>query len=368
MNPNDKEHLKHSELIMVRSLLKRQNSMLGKSMEHLDRLIYLQKSMSLLSCDEINRVLISKLPYILSVNYFSLFLYDKSRRYLQTECHNHPGMDKMVQIHYSESEIMRDAITSGSYVLEHDFLKCKYFTGKTNPLFKSPFFVSIPLMIENEIIGALNLNDSENDFFNVNDLDFALNISEFIALSLSNAKLYEKTQIDAVTDGLTGLTNRQQMAVLLDKEMERCLRYSSTLSVIMLDVDYFKKVNDTYGHQVGDDVLMVLSDMLKRVCRSNDVAARYGGEEFLMALPETPEKGALQIAERIRSEMERYEFQAGELKFQVTISCGVASFDSKDLNSVDALIKVADSALYRAKESGRNRIVLGNAGEDLGSA
>jgi len=363
MDGNKKERLKYQEMFVVRSLLMRQNKLLGESLENLDRLIYLQKSISLLSCEEIHRVLIHKLPYILSIRYFSLFLYDKSKRYLTSSCHNHPELAPDIRIHYSKSEIMRDAITSGSYVLEQDFTRCKYYVGQVNPLFKSNFLVSIPLMIENEIIGVLNLNDNDSGIFSVKDLDFALNISEFIALSLSNALLYETTQKNSVTDGLTGLANRQRMQILLENETARCLRYPADLSLVMFDVDFFKRVNDDYGHQKGDEVLMAFAQVLKKACRSNDCAARYGGEEFILILPQTDPQGAYQIAERIRLETQTLRFSSGDGEFQVTVSCGVGSFDPKKMDGVDDFITSVDSALYEAKESGRNRTVASDWNE-----
>ena len=329
MSGNKSEKLKYQEMLVVRSLLMRQNEVLGESLENLDRLTHLQKNISLLSCEEIRRVLIHKLPFILSIRYFSLFLYDKSKRYLNSTCHNHPGLDKDLSINYSESEIMRDAITSGSYILEQDFTRCKYYQGKSNPLFKNKFFVSIPLMIENEIIGVLNLNDNDSGAFTIKELDFALSISEFIALSLSNALLYETTQKNSVTDGLTGLANRQRMQALLENETERCLRYSADLSLVMFDIDFFKRVNDDYGHQKGDEVLMAFANILKQACRANDCAARYGGEEFMLILPQTDPQGAYQIAERIRLEPLKLGFTSGDREFKVTVSCGVGKFDSK---------------------------------------
>ncbi len=363
MDGNKKEKLKHQEMFVMRSLLLRQNQLLGESLENLDRLIYLQKSISLLSCEEIRRVLVHKLPHILSIRYFSLFLYDKSKRFLVSICHNHPELDPEIKIHYSESEIMRDALTSGSYVWEPDFTRSKYYVGKVNPLFKSDFFVSIPLMIENEIVGVLNLNDTDSGVFGIKNLDFALSISEFIALSLSNALLYETTQKNSVTDGLTGLANRQRMQILLEDETARCLRYPADLSLVMFDVDFFKRVNDDYGHQKGDEVLMAFAEVLRKACRANDCAARYGGEEFILILPQTHPQGAYQIAERIREETQTLRFSSGDGEFGVTVSCGVGRFDPDKMDGVDGFITAVDSALYEAKESGRNKTVASNWNE-----
>ena len=242
-------------------------------------MIHLQKSINLLSSDETSKVMAEKLPSILSVKYFSFFLFDKYRRKLRLLSHNHLELQEGLTLYQSESPIMKDAMTSGRYIFEQDFASSRYIRGRKNPLFKHTLFVSIPLMIENEIIGVLNINDNEKGFFNLGGLDFSLNVSEFVAISISNALLFEKVEKLSVTDGLTGLDNHQQMQSILKNEVFRCQRYASSLSLIMMDIDHFKNVNDTYGHQKGDDILLDFASTMKNFCRSNDVAARYGGEE-----------------------------------------------------------------------------------------
>ena len=364
MNPIEYEKLRWQESETVRNLLKRQNTLLGGSLENLDPLIYLQKSINLLSLQEICRVMVEKLPFILSVQYFTFFLFDKNRRRLSLASHNHPDLEEGYSFYQNDSPIMKEAMNSGRYIFEQDFSASRYFRGRKNPLFSCKFFVTIPLMIENEIIGVMNLNDNQRGFYNVGDLDFALNVSEFVALSISNAMLYERAEKLSVTDGLTGLVNHQQMQTLLKKEVVRCERYNSPLSVIIMDIDHFKQVNDNYGHQKGDEILLEFSTIMKKFCRSNDVAARYGGEEFFLVLPETRIKGALHIAERIREEMASKKFQSKGKGFNVTVSCGIAEFDVAHMQDAADLIKVSDLALYKAKDKGRNRTIQGTA-DDL---
>ncbi len=357
MEPSRIEKLKKQEARVVGDLLKKQNAMLGRALFDLDQLIVLQKSISLMRLEEINRILAQKLPTILSIQYFSLFLYDKNKRLLHLSSHNHPDLSPDLTIRQSESEIMNQALVSGKYILEQEFSSSRFYQGSKNPLYGSDFFVTIPLMIENENIGVLNLNDNEKGYFNVMDLDFILNVSEFISLSISNAQSFERAERLSVTDGLTGLTNRQHMQSLLKSEVLRSRRYKSPLSLVMLDVDHFKQVNDTFGHQEGDDVLLALASVLKRVCRSQDVAARYGGEEFVLVLPETKATGAWVIAERVREAVEKIVFRHSSTNYRVTVSCGIAGFDPHTVADHIDLIRVADLALYRAKETGRNRSV-----------
>jgi diguanylate cyclase (GGDEF)-like protein len=357
MNLEKLEALKYAEMKVVHRILRRQKSLADDSLLHLDRLLYLQKSISLLSLDEIKTTLIEKLPYILAVRFFSLFLYDKDRKLLSLACHNQPHLPPTLDLHLSEAGVMQDTLHKGSYILEPDFTKSKYYQGKKHPVFQCNFFVSVPLMIESETIGILNLNDNEKGMFSVEDLDFVLSVSEFLSLSLSNALNFAKVESLSISDGLTALYNHQQMLKVLEKETVRSRRYGSPLSLIILDIDFFKKVNDTYGHQKGDEVLIEVGKVLKSVCRENDLAARYGGEEFVLILPETRVQGAFQIAERLRQEVGRLRFPGMERN--ITASCGVAEFDREKTQTFARLIQTADTALYKAKNSGRNQTVIG---------
>jgi len=159
------------------------------------------------------------------------------------------------------------------------------------------------------------------------------------------------------TDPLTQLFNRRYMMEVLDKEIQRTARKGSPLSLIIIDIDHFKKVNDLYGHQQGDLVLFNVSSLIKKHLRSYDVAARYGGEEFVAVLPETPLDEAMAVAERIRVAIQQLSFPNKLMTLKITISLGVATFPMPGLDSIDDIIRVADEALYRAKAEGRNRVI-----------
>lgn len=323
-------------------------------------LIDLHKAISLLSLEQISSVLVDRLPSVFSIDYFTLFLYDQDKRKLNLMCHNHPEIESSFSISLSSSPIMEAAILRGQYIREQDFSTSSYYRGADNPLFKKGYFVSIPLMIEKEVVGVLNINDVDQDSFNVGDLGFILNLSELIAMSISNAVLYEQTKKLAVTDGLTGISNRPNMEQSLLSEFERSKRYNSPLSVVLLDVDHFKDVNDSYGHQKGDEILVTFASVLKKFCRANDTAARYGGEEFLMILPQSNAQGAFKIAERVREEIMKMSFVGNDSKFSVTTSCGVAELNRDYMKNTDQLINVADNAMYEAKNSGRNKTIIGS--------
>jgi diguanylate cyclase (GGDEF)-like protein len=178
-------------------------------------------------------------------------------------------------------------------------------------------------------------------------LNLLTSIGNQIGIAIDNAKLYEETKALSLLDPLTGLANRRMMDILFEKYFAGTQRSGTPLSVIMLDIDHFKKYNDTHGHDSGDKLLAGLAKLLLSVIREVDLAVRYGGEEFLILLPETDLIGASEIAERIRG--------AVEATLAITVSLGVASCNLK-IKKQEKIIKKADEALYRAKKRGRNRV------------
>jgi len=162
-------------------------------------------------------------------------------------------------------------------------------------------------------------------------------------------------------DSLTGLYNRWYVMEKIDSEMNRALRHGSPMSLLMLDLDHFKRVNDSFGHSVGDEVLKVVGQVLRESCRVYDVPGRYGGEEFCIILPETRVGNTTQVAERIRSRLASTQLPVGGTSITVTASIGVAGMDSVaegGVVSAAALLDRADQALYAAKHLGRNRVEL----------
>lgn len=163
----------------------------------------------------------------------------------------------------------------------------------------------------------------------------------------------------AFEDGLTGLYNQRYFQEHLEREISRVDRYSHLLSLIMIDIDHFKKLNDTYGHQQGDTVLREVAEVFNNSIRKPDIAARYGGEEFVIILPETDLKGCLILAERIRQFIEELEIKIDNQVLKVTISLGITSYDpSKGRKSKVEIIESADKALYNSKNTGRNKLSI----------
>lgn len=171
-------------------------------------------------------------------------------------------------------------------------------------------------------------------------------------LRRSNQLLLELAQ----TDPLTRLCNRRHLYEKLEVELNRCFRGGNPLSLVMTDIDHFKQVNDKFGHQVGDEVLTKVADLLQEQLRTYDLASRYGGEEFCLVLPETDLEAACEVAERIRQRAEEMSFNSPMDNYKLTMSFGVAAYDGTTDGSIDEIIRVADDALYEAKNAGRNRV------------
>ncbi len=217
--------------------------------------------------------------------------------------------------------------------------------------------------IMNTPIIILSARDGENDKVmgletGADDyLTKPFNIRELCARIKSILRRYEMV----ITDGLTGLITQAHFKQLLKMETERCIRYNNTASLIIIDIDYFKEVNDFYGHLTGDDVLVRIAAEAKAVFRSSDVIARYGGDEFTVLLPETGIEQAAVKAEKLRQTVERIQFKKEDTYFSVTISLGVVSFPV-NYNSVNDFFAATDEALYYSKKRGKNRVSVYNHG------
>lgn len=178
-----------------------------------------------------------------------------------------------------------------------------------------------------------------------------------MSLALINAVTHSQLQELAANDALTNIFNRRFGMIRLQEEFSRAVRLALPIGVMMADIDFFKSVNDTYGHLVGDRVLIQIAQIAKRTIREGDIIIRYGGEEFLAILPGASRQDVLQVAERFRRTVEESVFHHGNQEIRVTISVGINSFPESDVNNVIGLIDGADKALYNAKDTGRNKVL-----------
>jgi diguanylate cyclase (GGDEF)-like protein len=193
--------------------------------------------------------------------------------------------------------------------------------------------------------------------------EFIETVARQSALAMDQVLLVRQLIEIATTDALTGVSNRRHFLDLCERELAKARRYKTHLSLIILDIDHFKKFNDTYGHDVGDDVLRTVAQALKHELRTEDILARYGGEEFVVLLPETPLGDALSVAaERLRKRIETTPLETVHGSLKITISLGVATF-SETRNDIRSILKRADEGLYAAKQRGRNQSVALADGE-----
>ena len=217
--------------------------------------------------------------------------------------------------------------------------------------------VIVPLRTDKGSLGALFLPRSgSGQPYDVQEIQYITHIVRFASIAIENASLFRQ----ATTDRMTGLFSHHFFEKTLDEELERARRYKTTFSLVMFDIDHFKKFNDAYGHLQGDRIIREIARLLTKSIRQVDFPARYGGEEFAVILPAVNVKGALVVAERLRKRVEAFGFPSlnGGDPLHVTISVGVTEFDPESAYAPSEIIRDADRALYQSKENGRNKVTV----------
>jgi len=221
----------------------------------------------------------------------------------------------------------------------------------------------VPVFAQGRIYAVLCLFDREDDgTFSARDLDTVLSLSDQAGVAIDNVVLHQEAQRLAITDGMTGIWNHRYFQLRFEQEMDRSARFRRPFCLLLCDIDDFKFVNDTYGHLLGDSVLIDLARRVKSEIRDIDVLARYGGEEFVLILPETDADGGLRAAEKIRRRVAESPF-GRDRSIPVTISIGVACFPRAGTDQT-SLLRAADVALYQAKARGKNRCILFQSTEE----
>jgi len=242
----------------------------------------------------------------------------------------------------------------------HDAISCVH-TDAT----QGDWHLCVPLMAHGESLGVLYFRiDAEGDargnrsLVDEDRLNFYFNVSETLSLAVANIRLRESLREQAIRDPLTGLFNRRYFQETLRREIHRASRANAPLSVVMLDIDYFKRFNDMHGHDAGDAALKAVGEILMSRTRAGDVACRHGGEEFVLAFPGLSAEIAAERVEELRHAIETRDIQfLGQTIDPVTISAGIAVYPDHAMD-MDSLMRLADQALYRSKEAGRNRFTM----------
>lgn len=256
------------------------------------------------------------------------------------------GVEKMDREFYAE--MVRTVLRSGQPVLADD-------NGTPVENFSAPSnLLCLPLNYRSHVLGAVLLESEPSKYiFGKPELKVLSLLANHSAIALAHAKLFEA----ATLDGMTRLGIHRYFQIRLQQELSRALRHKLELSLLFLDVDHFKKFNDTYGHQTGDKVLIHVANILRTHTRGGDVCARYGGEEFAVLLPEARLQDALAVAERMRKKIESTPLTVNGKELSVTVSIGVSDVIQEKSMTPEILIERADQALYQAKGQGRNRVM-----------
>ncbi len=248
-----------------------------------------------------------------------------------------------------------EAFATGNYVLSSDAPAARHRLSALAREEGIRCFVCLPLIFQQEQLGVLYMYRDDRDDFHADEIDLLKTFAHLAAGAICNARLYAKMTDLAQVDGLTGVLNRRSFDEQLALEVERAKRYGKRFSLLLLDVDHFKRINDAHGHPAGDAVLKFLAGVLRGAARNRgDVVARFGGEEFVILLPDTERGSALAVAERIRRQIERSAIEIPhQTSIGITASIGI-SCHPECADSAAALIAGADQALYAAKRAGRN--------------
>jgi diguanylate cyclase (GGDEF)-like protein len=242
------------------------------------------------------------------------------------------------------------ALLTGKPVLEKDVAAV---IGYVPGVKEAAAELCIPLIAFGETLGVLALDSATVGGFREEDVPTLESVADMCATAIQNAHYYERVRQMAYLDGLTGIFNRRFFELRIMQEIERANRYDLALSVIMMDIDHFKRINDEFGHLLGDEVLKQISQLLAQYLRKPDVLCRFGGEEFAVLLPETTGESALTAAEKLRQIVAAFPFPG--IPRPVTFSAGIAEFPRHG-RTRDELVQAADAALYASKQGGRDRV------------
>jgi diguanylate cyclase (GGDEF)-like protein len=223
-------------------------------------------------------------------------------------------------------------------------------------------YLAVPLKLRGRVIGVVSVQSKKIDAYTPDQIRMIETFSTQTSAGIENARLFDQMERLAVTDGLTGLYNHRYFSELAEKELARAARYQKPLSLIMIDLDFFKQVNDQFGHLMGDQILQQISKNCTKILRKIDIISRYGGEEFCVLLPETDIIEAVAVAERLREAIASSQLVTKEGMVKVTGSLGVSSFGMCE-PEIKKLIDCADKALYEAKKAGRNQVKVFKPGK-----
>jgi diguanylate cyclase (GGDEF)-like protein len=319
---------------------------------------------STLDIREVLRLIMQRVEELLRAQNWSLLLVDEQRGDLYFELAVGQGADKLRLSRVAIGEgIAGWAAREGEPLLVLDVDRDPRFSSRFDHLtgFTTKSVLAVPLRSKGRTLGVIELINSPGDLmtgggFSEGDVRTLASIADYAAIALENARNFQRLEELTVVDDHTGLFNSRHLHRQLEIEVARAGRFGRALSLLFMDLDHFKRVNDSHGHQLGSAMLREVGEVLKQNLRSVDVPVRYGGDEFVVLLPETDRTQALVVADRLRAAFKHHRFLAPRgLSLAITASFGLATFPV-DGRTEEELMRQADAAMYRVKEGGRDGI------------
>jgi len=318
-----------------------------------------QMVVSSLDIGEVLQNILTSALEIMEMPAGSIALVDEATRQLDIHAWVRPRQEQIGRdrLRIKPEGLVRRVLDDGELIVIEDTVQSSYCHDPLVMEDGVAALIAVPLKIQQKRVGILFLEDFHSRQFPPGRLKILPVHASFAAMSIDNARLHQKTQQLAATDGLTGLLNHREFKRLLKEEMGRAIRYQNPLSLVMFDIDDFKKFNDVYGHPVGDRVLQTVARHIRESFRDCDGIFRYGGEEFVVILPETDLEAALVAAERARCRIEEDGTRGlqGAVDGGITVSVGAAAYP-RDGKDAEKLLVVVDKLLYQAKYQGKNKI------------
>jgi len=327
----------------------------------LEQITPLAQQINCLDIERIAKICVENIPRLVGVRFASLYILDEANTILHLQKYNHPFLiNKIVSLNQNPPSPMVMAVRSRQVIMvgnidTHKQPVIKKSQRAFSDNYKTNSCAIVPLVCQNRVVGVLNLADKMGaEDFSSEDIALIELFSQFVGASIGNIQLFEKVQHQATTDGLTGFVNHKTFYEVLEKELWRSRRYGGQISLIMVDIDNLKKINDTYGHRAGDKVIKEISRKIKECIRQIDTAARYGGDEFAIILPNTSLNDATVAAERMVHTVSDSSITWEDSEIGLSISVGLGQYDAD--NTPEDITSRSDQALYTAKQAGKNTV------------
>jgi diguanylate cyclase (GGDEF)-like protein len=317
---------------------------------------------STLDFNKVSRIIMERAQRLIKCEAWSLLLLDEKDQQLRFAAVKGGRRRGVAKLRLKMGQGIAGWVAkTGQPRIVHDVRKDPHFYKGVDQItrFKTRSVLCVPIINKKRTVGVLEMINKRNGLpFDLKDQELLVQLVDQAAIALERAGLYQQMADLAITDDLTKLFNFRYLDQIIDREISRCQRYGSIMSLIFFDMDYFKHVNDTHGHLMGSRVLIEVAQILLRNLRNVDIVARYGGDEFVVVLPETSVKTAFRIAGRLHRALQEHEFLNEEgLKVRLTASFGISGYPEHATTKKD-LVRLADQAMYQAKNSGRNRICV----------